>query len=144
MEAFRNDAVVSIDRATVDRWLDDYVAAWKSYDPAAIGALFAADVEYRYHPADEPIRGRDDVVASWRGEGDFPAGSRDAPGTYDAGYRVVAVDGEVAVAVGSSTYAEHPGGSPVETYDNCFVLRFDADGRCREFTEWYVKRDDGA
>jgi hypothetical protein len=27
-------------------------------------------------------------------------------------------------------------------YDNCFVMRFDADGRCRKFTEWYVKRPD--
>lgn len=133
-----------LDRAQVDRWLDDYVAAWKSYDRAAIGALFAADVEYRYHPADEPVRGRDDVVAAWRGEGDFPtATSRDEPGIYEAAYRAVAVDGDVAVAVGTSTYAEHPGGPPVETYDNCFVLRFDAEGRCREFTEWYVKRGGG-
>jgi len=131
---------MSIDHASVNRWLDDYVAAWKSYDRAAIGALFAAGVEYRYHPADEPIRGRENVVAAWRGEGDFPAESRDEPGIYDAAYRAVAVDGDVAVAVGTSTYAEHPGGPAVETYDNCFVLRYDAEGRCREFTEWYVKR----
>jgi hypothetical protein len=25
-------------------------------------------------------------------------------------------------------------------YDNCFVIRFDADGRCSELTEWYLKR----
>jgi ketosteroid isomerase-like protein len=130
-----------LNRAQVDRWLDDYVAAWKSYERAAIAALFAADVAYRYHPADEPVTGRENVVAAWRGEGDFPtATSRDAPGIYDAVYRAVAVDGDVAVAVGSSTYAEFPGGPAVETYDNCFVLRFDDDGRCREFTEWYVER----
>ena len=131
---------VNIDRATVDRWLGDYVAAWTSYDRAAIAALFAADVAYRYHPGDEPIRGRDDVVASWLGEGGFPtAPSRDAPGTYDAAYRAVAVDGDIAVAVGSSTYTEVPGGPVVTTFDNCFVLRFDDDGCC-EFTEWYVER----
>ena len=45
-----------IDRAGVDGWLDDYVAAWKSYDRDAIGAFFADDVEYRYHPYDEPVR----------------------------------------------------------------------------------------
>jgi hypothetical protein len=28
----------------------------------------------------------------------------------------------------------------VRAYDNCFVMRFDSDGRCREFTEWYMKR----
>ncbi len=133
---------MGIDRATVDRWLGDYVAAWKSYDREAIAALFAADVAYRYHPGDEPIRGRDDVVASWLGTGDVPtAPSRDAAGTYDAAYRAVAVDGEVAVAVGSSSYSAEPGGPVVRTFDNCFLLRFDNDGRCRELTEWYVERE---
>jgi hypothetical protein len=35
---------------------------------------------------------------------------------------------------------ETPGGPLREVFDNCFVMRFDADGRCREFTEWYMKR----
>lgn len=39
------------------------------YDPEEVAALFAEDVEYRYHPYDEPIVGRDAVVASWLGEG---------------------------------------------------------------------------
>jgi hypothetical protein len=28
----------------------------------------------------------------------------------------------------------------VRVFDNCFVLRFDADGRCSEFTEWFIER----
>jgi ketosteroid isomerase-like protein len=133
------------ERADVDRWLEAYIAAWKSYDRDQIAALFSAEVEYRYHPYDEPIRGREAVVEAWLDEGEHEgASSRDAEGTFDASYRAIAVDGEVAVATGSSTYTKHPGG-PVDTvYDNCFVIRFDADGRCREFTEWFVKRPDGA
>jgi ketosteroid isomerase-like protein len=128
-------------RADVDRWLDAYVAAWKSYDRAAIADLFADDVEYRYHPYDEPIRGRDAVVAAWLGESAEPgASTRDEPGTYEASYRTVAVDGDLAVAVGSSTYADEPGGPPVRVFDNCYVIRFDEDGRCRAFTEWYMQR----
>ena len=132
-----------MDTADVDRWLQDYVAAWQSYDQAQIEALFAEDVTYRYHPYDEPVRGRAAVVASWLGE-DAPAGasSRDEPGTYDAGYRAVAVDGAVAVATGSSRYRARRGGPIEMTYDNCFVLRFDPDGRCTDFTEWYMKRPD--
>jgi ketosteroid isomerase-like protein len=125
----------------VDRWLEGYVAAWKSYDPEAIGALFSDDVEYRYHPYDEPVRGRDAVVAAWLGEGDSDAAStRDPEGTYEASYRAVAVDGEVAVAVGSSTYFTEPGGEIRTIYDNCYLMRFDPDGRCREFTEWFMER----
>ena len=134
-----------MDRAGVDGWLDDYVAAWKSYDRDAIGALFADDVVYRYHPYDEPVRGRDSVVAAWREEAEFPGASgRDEPGIYDGSYRAVAIDGDVAVAVGQSTYTDGPDGPVAEVYDNCFLLRFDAEGRCREFTEWFVKRPLGA
>ncbi len=125
-----------MERADVQRWLDDYVAAWKSYDRDSIAALFAEDVSYRYHPCDEPVRGRDAVVGAWLGEGDQDvASTRDEPGTYDASYAPVAVDGDVAVAVGTSTYTDPP-----KAYDNCYLIRFDADGRCLEFTEWFMER----
>jgi ketosteroid isomerase-like protein len=132
-----------MERADVSRWLDAYVEAWKSYDPERIAALFADDVEYRYHPYDEPISGRDAVVESWLGEGDHEdASARDPDGTYDAAYAPVVVDGDVAVATGSSTYFERPGGPVDKIYDNCFVMRFDDEGRCREFTEWFIQRPD--
>ena len=123
-------------RGDVDRWLADYVEAWRTSVRERIAALFSADAEYRYHPYDEPLRGRDAIVRSWLCEGD-------QPGAWEAEYRAVAVDGDVAVAVGPTTYALEPGGPVDRVYDNCFVLRFDADGRCREFTEWYVKRPRG-
>jgi ketosteroid isomerase-like protein len=123
-----------IDRATVERWLADYVAAWKSYDREAIAALYTEDAECRYHPYDEPIRGRDAIVESWFGQGDS-APSRDPKGTYDATFHPVAIDGDLAVAVGASSYTD-----PAVVYDNCFLIRFDAHGRCREFTEWFMQR----
>jgi hypothetical protein len=130
-----------VDKAAVDRWLEDYVSAWKSYDPGQIEALFAADVRYRYHPYDEPVDGRDAVVASWLGDGGSPDASiRDQPGTYDASYRAVAVDGSVAVATGSTRYRDEPAGPITRTFDNCFVMRFDQDGRCMDFVEWFIER----
>jgi ketosteroid isomerase-like protein len=132
-----------MERGDVSRWLDDYVEAWKTYDRDRIAALFAEDVEYRYHPYDEPVTGREAVVESWLGEGEHEAASaRDPEGTYEAAYSPTAVDGDVAVAAGSSTYLERPGGPVEKVYDNCFVMRFDAEGRCREFTEWFMKRPD--
>jgi ketosteroid isomerase-like protein len=131
-----------MDHASAQDWLDRYLAAWRSYDADDIAGLFSADASYRYHPHDEPIVGRDAVVASWLGDGSEGASTRDAPGTYDASYAPVAVDGDVVVATGSSAYRDEPEGPVVRIYDNCFVMRFDADGRCAEFTEWYVKRPD--
>jgi hypothetical protein len=120
------------DREAVARWLDAYVAAWESYDRDEIGALFAEDARQRYHPYDEPIRGREAIVDSWLDE-------PDEPGTYEAAYEPVAIDGDVAVATGTSTYLNEDG-SVRTIYDNCFLLRFDDDGRCADFTEWFMER----
>jgi ketosteroid isomerase-like protein len=133
-----------MDRESAQTWLDAYISAWKSYDRAEIAALFADDVVYRYHPSDDPTIGVDAVVASWLGEADDAgASTRDAPDTYDAGYAPVAVDGDVVVATGTSTYRETPGGPVTRVYDNCFVMRFDDQGRCNDFVEYYVRRSDG-
>lgn len=130
-----------MDRAQAQAWLDDYVSAWKSYDRDEIAALFADDVAYRYHPYDEPLVGRGAVVGSWLGEGDEDgASTRDAPGTYDAHYAPYAVDGDVVVATGTSVYRDHPDGPVTRTFDNCFLVRFDDEGRCTEFTELYMER----
>lgn len=123
-----------LDRGWVARWLASYVAAWKSGDRDEIRDLFGEDVLYRYHPWDEPLTGREAVVDSWLEE-------PDPPGSFDARYECFAVDGDAAVAVGASTY-RNPDGTVSRVYDNVFLLRFNADGRCSEFTELYMKRPD--
>ena len=129
-----------MDRTDAQAWLDRYVAAWLSYDADDIASLFTEDVLYRYHPYDDPIVGREAVVASWLGEANSDgASTRDAPGTYAAQYEPVAVDGEIVVATGTSSYRERLDGQIVRVYHNCFVMRFDAEGRCQEFTEYYIR-----
>jgi len=123
-----------IDRASVGEWLGRYMEAWRSYDREQISELFAEDAQYRYHPYDQPMRGREAIVDSWFDE-------PDEPGTYEAEYEAIAIDGDTAVATGSSTYTNAKG--EVDTvYDNCFVIRFDDEGRCVDFVEWYMKRPD--
>jgi hypothetical protein len=130
-----------MDHATAQGWLDRYVEAWRTYDPDQIGDLFAEDVAYRYHPYDEPVVGRAAVVASWLGESSADgASTRDEPGTYDAVYAPAAVEGDVVVATGTSRYRDSADGPVTKVFHNCFVLRFDEDGRCREFTEYYVQQ----
>ena len=134
-----------MDRDSAQGWLDAYVEAWRTYDADRIRALFSDDVAYRYHPYDEPVVGAEAVVASWLGESDDEgASSRDAPGTYDASYAPVAVDGDVVVARGWSSYRQQPDGPIERVYDNCFLMVFDDAGRCREFTEFYVRRPSSA
>lgn len=129
-----------MDHQAAQDWLGRYVAAWLTYDPKQIGDLFSEDVSYRYHPYDEPTIGRDAVVASWLGEDESGvASTRDEPGTYDAAYAPVAVDGDVVVATGTSRYRDEPGGPVTKVFHNCFVMSFDSDGLCRDFVEYYTK-----
>jgi ketosteroid isomerase-like protein len=122
---------VEMTRDDVQRWLDAYIAAWRSYDPGEIGALFADDATYRYHPYDEPVTGREAIVADWLEE-------QDAAGTWEAWYQPHTVEGDRAVAIGESRYLE-PDGSPGDLYYNVFLLRFDDGGRCTDFIEYFVK-----
>ena len=119
-------------RQDVSEWLDRYVAAWKSGERNEIEALFGNDARYRYHSYDEPLVGPAAIADSWLAD-------PDEPGTFDATYECFALDGDAAVAIGTSTYF-NANGEVARVYDNVFVLRFEADGRCSEFTEWYVKR----
>ena len=119
------------DHKSVQKWLDDYISAWKSYDPAAIGALFTEDATYKYNPYDEPVRGREVIVANW-------LENRDKPNTYSAEYKPIAVDGNTAVANGRSHYFKEDG-TPFRQFDNIFVMEFDNQGRCMAFTEWFMQ-----
>ena len=46
----------------------------------------------------------------------------------------------MVVATGTTSYRDTPDGPVTRVFHNCFVMRFDASGRCRELTEWYVRR----
>lgn len=117
-----------ITRDDVQQWLDAYVEAWRTYDTTAIGELFTEDATYAYHPYDEPLRGRDAIVASWLDD-------RDEPGTWTAHYEPLLIEADRAIATGETHYTEAG-----RTFSNLYVLRFAPDGRCAEFVEWFMER----
>ena len=122
----------------VQAWLDAYEHAWQTYDADEVAALFTEDAEYRFHPTDEPVVGRQAVVDAWVN----PAGNasdRDAPGTYLGEYVPYAVDGSRAVAIGTSSYFTDASRTQLERiYYNNWLLEFGDDGKCRSFTEYYM------
>jgi uncharacterized protein (TIGR02246 family) len=122
--------------ARVQRWLDAYVAAWRSYDPGEIKALFTEDAVYRPLPYDKPLRGREAIAKAW-------IAGRDPPDSWTADYRAVAVTGDVGVGRGVTRYRA-VGRRSEREYANVFILRFDERGRCREYVEWWVKRPAGS
>lgn len=120
----------------VQRWLDDYLSAWASNDPEAIGALFTEDATYGYRPWKSDahsVTGRQAIVASWMEDPDDPS-------LWEAAYTPYAVEGDKAVAIGWTKY--HPVGEhPERTYHNAYLLRFE-DGACAEFSEFYILEKD--
>ena len=109
----------------VQRWLDAYIEAWRSYDASAIADLFTEDATYGYNPWDEPIQGRQAIVAEWLDD-------RDEPESWEAEYRPFVVAGNSVVALGETRYADG------KVYFNSWQLTFDQDARCSAFVEWYM------
>lgn len=125
-----------MNRASVQAWLDRYVEAWRTNDPARIADLFTEDAVYRYRPygGDRTAAiGRDAIVTAWLDEGD-------PPGSWQAAYEPYAVEGDRAVAIGRSEYFASAKGA-ARTYHNAYLLTFAADGRCAEFVEYYMREE---
>ena len=111
-------------------WLGRYVDAWRSDDAEQIGALFSDDCIYSYRAGDAVVVGRDAIVQAWLDE--------EEQGSWEAFYEPLAIDDEVHIAVGTTTYYDE-GGLPRDRYSNIFVCRFETPERCSEFTEWWMR-----
>ena len=84
----------------VQAWLDRYIEAWQKNDPELVEALFTSDAVYRFRPYGGEGRvaeGIADIVNSWI---DFD----EDPAKWEASYRPYAVEGDRAVAIGTSRY----------------------------------------
>ena len=115
----------------VQKWLDSYVDAWRSYDEAAITDLWSDEAIW-YRPFGVRAKGRKAITEAWMAEKDLFQ-----PGGYDARYEPIAIDNGYAVTQGRTHFYDPETRQTRIEYDNIWLLRFDADGRCTEFHEWY-------
>jgi ketosteroid isomerase-like protein len=117
-----------VQRARTSKWIEGYVRAWNSNAPDDIAALFTEDAVYFTEPYKEPWRGVSEIVREW-------IARKDEPGTTQFTYTIIALDGDVRVVEGRTKYETDP---PIE-YANLWVIRLDPQGRCSEFTEWWME-----
>jgi hypothetical protein len=111
-------------RADVEAWIDAYERAWRTAGIESLFGLFSEDAIYRMSPYEEPAQGLAAIDALWERERSGPNEE------FELKYEIVAVDANIAVARIAVNYA-----SGAE-YRDLWVMRFAADGRCREFEEW--------
>ena len=115
-------------KADVERWLADYVKAWKSNYPQDIAKLFTEDAFYSTGPFDEPWIGQQAIIDGWVAIGDQPS-----DWTFE--YEVIAADGDLGVMKGTTVYKGNVG-----TFSNVWLIRLAADGRCKDFRERFVRK----
>lgn len=113
-------------RQGVDAWVGDYERAWRSAGTGSLRELFTEDATYRMSPYEEPATGLAAIAELWEREREGP----DEP--FEMRHEVVAAEGDTAVVRVEVQY----GGLKQLQYRDLWVIRFAADGRCREFEEW--------
>ena len=65
--------------------------------------------------------------------------SPDTPGSWRCNYAPYAVDGERAVISGWTEYVAADGTTVERRFYNVWLCAFDAEGRCSDFTEYYME-----
>lgn len=113
-----------VDRASVEVWVAAYEQAWRTAGVSLLTTLFTEDAAYRMSPYEEPVRGLAEIGALWERERTGPDEG------FEMNWELVAVEGDTAVTRMEVAYA-----SGAE-YRDLWIIRFAADGRCREFEEW--------
>ena len=113
------------DLELVTTWIDGYVKAWNSNRAADITTLFTEDATYHPAPFGNPWHGQAEIAREWLLHGD-------APGETTFTWQPVAIEDGLAVVRGITVY-------PGRTFSNLWLIRLTADGRCREFTEWWME-----
>ncbi|SBS74923.1 nuclear transport factor 2 family protein [uncultured Microbacterium sp.] len=112
-------------------WLDGYLTAWKSKDPADVRAIFTDDAEYWFRPDDpDPARGIDAVIEAWLDP---------EPTEAQPDLQVLVEDDRVGIISGRVEYPGHA------SYANLWEVHFAPDGRARKFIEWFMtpRKGDG-
>ena len=113
-------------RENVARWIAAYEAAWRAPGTDALAEIFAPGSVYRQGPYEDLVVGLPAIARMWEGEREGP------DEVFRMASDIIAVDGDTAVVRVEVSY-----GDPVTgEYQDLWVLRFAADGRCASFEEW--------
>ncbi|GIF70260.1 hypothetical protein Ais01nite_82950 [Asanoa ishikariensis] len=114
------------DRDRVLDWLEAYERVWRTPGTDALAEVFTEDARYSQGPYEEPVVGLTAIGRMWE------QAREGADEPFRMTSEIVAVDGSTAVVRVEVRYAEpHP-----HEYRDLWVMRFEPDGKCRDYEEW--------
>ncbi|KGN30765.1 hypothetical protein N802_06040 [Knoellia sinensis KCTC 19936] len=114
---------MTTDRASVETWVADYLAAWRTEGTERLADLFTPDATYSPSPWAAPLHGLPEIEPWWEAERDGP----DEAFTFT--HEVVALDGDTAVLRVDVAYTH-------SRWRDLWVVTFTPDGRAEFFEEW--------
>jgi hypothetical protein len=115
-----------VTRAQFVDWLETWGRAWRTNDPAEIGALVPE--KFTWHtPFVEIVRDRQTLVDRWVSTGDSES-------DVETDYEILALDEEKGISRYSATYLKNKTARVRAEY--ILMVSLDEDGRCTEFHEW--------
>jgi hypothetical protein len=117
-------SLIDVDADAIARWVGAYERAWTSNDPAEITGLFTDDASYYTAPFRRPWVGPD-IVKEWLDR-------KDEPGDWAFRWELLASADDLSFVRGWTDYTDGT------KYHNLWVIRLAPDGRCSEFTEWFM------
>jgi ketosteroid isomerase-like protein len=88
-----------VTRRQAARWIEAYLAAWRSNAPADIESLFTPDAVYFTAPHRTPWQGQREIVQGWLGRADDQ-------GDWDFRYEVLHVTDDTAYVRGWTIYED--------------------------------------
>lgn len=110
-------------------WIDAYRRTWDTNEPDDIRALFTEDAEYRTEPYVDPWRGHEQIIEGW-------LTNMEEPGSSTFNWTPLAITDDAQVVTATTIYPRQK-----LVFSNLWVIRFAADGRASEFTEWLIRQD---
>lgn len=115
------------DSDVIEAWIDRYLKAWNTNDPADVGDLFTEEASYRTDPWAKPWSGRQAIVDGWIARADDPGDT-----TFE--WHTVVVQEDLAVIEGTTRYRAEG-----LVFSNLWLLRLDPAGDCTSFTEYWME-----
>ena len=118
-----------MNREYVNKWINDFVNAWKQHDIDAVLDMFDGVQNYYEGPFSDPVSTRKDVELLW----------------IDIKYQEISSLEVDLIAIEEGTCAMHwylkyrdVRDGIIYEMDGTYEVRFDNNGRCIYFKQWWV------
>ena len=118
-----------LDERSITRWVDGYVHAWRSENPADLDAIFAVDAKSYEWPYETEWIGLPAIKEGWSARRKWQAGGW----TFE--WQLAAISGDTFAISGVGHYVE------LGSFSNLWVVTMNADRKCRLFRMWNSEID---